>query len=223
MINEKKTRYWILWGLILITLSLYLTVSCFAQADERNDTELRDKIDEAIRLYPKESNAAHKILKDLGNKAIPRILEIIGDDTYSQYGFIFKKSRLNPFLLFVIEGGSSDVSESALMSLLKGSDNIMRGMAILSLGTKKSKKAIPCIIELLNDTSPYLSYRITDSEKGEDGILNESVSIRDKAIEALQTITKTVLKPKKNKKIQAEAWIWWSKQQNLATCCPSDR
>lgn len=123
-----------------------MTVSVFAQSEGVKDVKMEDKIDGAIQLYASDSEAAYNTLIGMGANAIPRLLQIIEDDYYFKYSLVFKKSRLNPFLLSVIEKDSSDVSEGALIGLSMSSDIMIKGMAVLSLGEKKSTKAIPCLI-----------------------------------------------------------------------------
>jgi hypothetical protein len=199
--------------LILILSSL----NVFAQV-EGDERDLKIKIEDAIRLYPRKKITAYDQLSQLGNSSFPFLVEIIRNDDYSPYGRIFKKSSLNPFLLTVIENSSDHKAEVALIRLLNGSDNLVKGMAMQGLGKKKSQLALPCLIQSLEDGSVFLYNRITDQGPDAEPI-DEVVTIRDVAIETLEGITGVVLKPSKDNAIKAKAWTRWAKRQKLTQQC----
>jgi hypothetical protein len=76
------------------------------------------------------------------------------------------------------------------------------------LGKRKMRRAIPRMVELLNDEGIYITLTNSDPYRKKDK------PVRDVAIEALQSITGKTLAKGKSQEAQAKAWLnWWRKQQ----------
>lgn len=114
----------------------------------------------------------------------------------------------------VIAGMEGERSEAALIDLLSFEDAIVRGAAVSSLGQRKAEAAIPYLVALLEDKSPYLSYMVTHPSGGDSSAADVTLLIRDIAIEALENITGVSQACKANKDAQAKAWFrWWQDKQ----------
>src|SRR4029453_17153475 len=84
----------------------------------------------------------------------------------------------------------------------------LRGYAVSSVGTRKLEAAVPRLAGLLQDREVYLHVVVNDG-------VDYDVLIREKAIEALESITLLVLEKKGSQDKKVRAWLrWWQKQQN---------
>jgi hypothetical protein len=110
------------------------------------------------------------------------------------------------FLDFVSQSEGAEV-EAALIELLKDKQPELRGYAVSELGKRKVSRAIPSIVERLDDKENTVV--ICTLNNPCDDIL-----VRDLAIRALEAITGVKPSSSKNKEKQAEAWQrWWKKRQ----------
>lgn len=170
----------------------------------KGQSDVRAQVSQSVRLIPLQPEVARKKLKRLGPSAFPDILRVISDD--SGLGQIKKA-----FLINVIGGSRTKESGSALTVLLSDSDPFVRGLAVSYFGRRRDKAAIPQIVRLLNDKGIHLTQTRTDPAS------EESIFVRDKAIEALEAITRKKMEPRATRDEQAKAWQrWWSRHQRTS-------
>lgn len=177
-VSEKCGRPFIRAIRPWIILSLLLVRPCQAAVPLQTDTSAQ--VSEAVSLFPREPKLARKQLIELGPPAFSSILRMIRDD--SGLGTIKKT-----FLIDVIARNKTRESGSALIELLTDSDAYVRGLAVSSLGKRSYRPAVPHLVKMLDDKGVFVTTIKTDPERG------EPVLVRDKATEALQTITRMKL------------------------------
>jgi hypothetical protein len=170
--------------------------------------DLRPRVAEAVAQFHKDPASARSQLQKLGSPAIPFIVERIcsGDEKIP-----VNKVRRDPFLVDIIAKYRTKESDDALMKLLSSKCPNIRGLAATYIGNRRTRSAIPQLINLLGDKEIYLGYIVTHGQDYE-------VLVRDVAIDALQKITGKKLATRSNKDDQAQAWLdWWAKQQGVKT------
>ena len=180
----------------------YLLLHAVGLAETPNpQSELRTKVSEAARLFPKEAKTSRKQLISFGEPAVPFIVEIIQSDP-----------NLDPvkkaFLIDVIASIHGEKSDAGLVSLLSDGDPYVRGLAVSYITKRKLQAAIPHLISLLEDKAVYKTVVHTDPSS------TQVVLVRDVAIEALQATTGIAVRPRGTKDEQVRAWMrWWGKQK----------
>jgi hypothetical protein len=170
--------------------------------------DLRPRVAEATALFHKDPASARSQLQRLGSPAIPFIVEMICSDDEK---IPVNKVRRDPFLVDIIAQYRNKESDDALGRLLSSKCPNIRGLAAKYIGNRKTRSAIPKLINLLGDKEIYLGYIVTHGQDYE-------VLVRDVAIDALQKITGKKLARRSTKDAQAQAWLeWWTKQQGVET------
>jgi HEAT repeat protein len=119
-------------------------------------------------------------------------------------------------LLHFIVSTEGPEAESAVASLLTDKSAYLRGQTISylrSFGARKVQQAsLPYLVALLKDTEVWLSGKATRTYliKPDPTEIEFEFTVRDEAVEALQSITGMKLAEKENKNEQAKAWAqWW--------------
>jgi hypothetical protein len=144
-------------------------------------------------------------LLELGPSAFSSILLMIRGD--SGLGTIKKT-----FLIDVIARSKTRESGSAMIALLTDSDPYVRGLAVSYLGKRRYRPAMAHLVALLDDKGVFVTTIKTDPEREEPEL------VRDKAIEALEAITRMKLTPKRTGDEKAKAWQqWWLSQRGKRT------
>ena len=139
--------------------------------------------------------------RDLGEKAIPAVLNLIQSDEvpvgvrmFGLFGFISS-----------IEGESAN---GALIELLSARIPFLRGQSASELGRRKAKAAMPNLIQLLDDKEIYFTTSSTDPWR------EEHTLVRDATIDALEAITGKKLSKNRSYEEKAKAWSgWWHQQK----------
>lgn len=183
----------------VLSASLLLLSVSFHPVIGQNDVSTQ--VSQAIRLISLEPQVVRKEFRKLGPSAFPHILRAIGSD-----------SGLDPikkaFLIDVIGRSRAKESARTLIALLSDSDPYVRGLAASYFGRRKDKTAIAQLVRLLDDKGIYATRTRTDP------VSEEPILVRDKAIEALEAITRSKMKPEATGDEQAKAWQqWWLKHQ----------
>jgi len=110
-------------------------------------------------------------------------------------------------LVDMIAEYESTKADAALIELLSHHHPHIRGSAVYWLGVRKSKAALPHLINLLDDTGVYVNTYVSHGD-------DYDTLVSDVAIEALQKITKKNFAKNESKEKQVEAWKrWWQKQK----------
>lgn len=163
----------------------------------KGQSEVNDQVSQAIRLIHLQPQAAREQLTRLGARGFPKILEVMHND-----------SRLGPiekaFLVAVIGRSKGKDSFAALTVLLSDDDPYVRGLAASYFGERRHKPAMANLVGLLEDKGVYLTRTRTHPAS------EEPIFVRDKAIEALEAITRKKLEPEAAGDERAKAWQqWW--------------
>ena len=163
-----------------------------------------DRVSEAVALFRnKQYDTAMSQFRDLGEKAIPAVLNLIQSDEvpvgvrmFGLFGFISS-----------IEGESAN---GALIELLSARIPFLRGQSAGEIGRRKVKAAIPNLIHLLDDKEICLTTSITDPYR------ERHTLVRDTAIDALEAITGKKLSKNRSYEEKAKAWAgWWHRQRTI--------
>lgn len=214
----RRLRYFTLnLSLIGALISCALFTSILVAAADVAQDELSDKVAQAVALYPKDVKGSYEKLRALGTSAIPFIVKIITDNDDCSPFIMLKRARTNPFLIDVIANMNGEQADAALIELLTSKDAITRGAAAQSLGQRQTQTAIPYLIELLDDKTPYMGFIVNHPSNSEDTARDVTLQVRDVAIEALENITGLNQESGTNIDEQAKSWRrWWQKQQRLS-------
>jgi hypothetical protein len=186
---------------IILTTGLFV---CFANASiyAQCHGETKSKVESIINSIFTDKTLANvsRQFREIGSPAVPCVLEYMSRDGYKRP--VIKLI----FLDFVSQSEGAEV-EAALIELLKDKQPELRGYAVSELGKRKVSRAIPSIVERLDDKENTVV--ICTLNNPCDDIL-----VRDLAIRALEAITGVKPSSSKNKEKQAEAWQrWWKKRQ----------
>jgi hypothetical protein len=181
--------------LLLCLLSSLILVPVNGQSQE----DMKVKTDEALKVFNKNIPQGLARLRELGAPAVPYVLDYIRTTD---------RPLLKIVLLSFVSSANGKEADEAILSLLNEKDPNLRGYAASSVGTRKLKAAVPRLAELLQDREVYMHVVVNDG-------VDYDVLIRDKAIEALESITGLILEKKGSKDKKARAWLrWWQKEQN---------
>lgn len=192
---------WLRTGTTLIVLTfLPFSIASPAGTDQQ-ERDIRGKVKDAMALLPNDPQAAVAQLRSLGTSALDYIAEAI----QLQPNLTQLQKAL---LLAVLADNKDEKGDAALIGLLSATDPFIRGSAVSALGRRQYKGAIPFFVKLLDDKETYITRSRTDPYS------DESILVRDAAIEALETTTKMILAEKASSDKKANAWRrWWQKQQ----------
>ncbi len=188
----------VLLALVWLLISI---VSTDVLAQCPGETKL--KVETAINsIYVEKSFAPmSRQLREIGSPAAPCVLDYVRREGYQRP--IIKLVLLS----FVSESEGTEV-ESALIEMLKDKQPELRGYAVNELGKRKVKRAVPFLIERLDDNGNTVILCSMNSPC-------DDVFVRDLVVEALESITGVRLTKSKNREKQVKAWRrWWQKQQN---------
>jgi hypothetical protein len=186
----------------IVILALLVFVTPRPNAGIATQQDDADRVNEAVKLFRnKQYDKAMSQFRDLGEKAIPAVLNLIqseevpiGVRMFALFGFISS-----------IQGESAN---RALIELLSARIALLRGQSAGELGRRKVKAAIPNLIQLLDDKEICWSKTITDPYR------EEHTLVRDVAIDALEAITGKKMEKRRNYEERAKAWArWWSQQK----------
>lgn len=95
-----------------------------------------------------------------------------------------------------------------MIGFLSESDVYIRGLAVVYLGKRKLKTVIPYLIKLLNDKAVFVTFTTPPPPQ----VIK--ITVRDRAIEALESITGIQFGTAENREEQVKEWLnWWHTQE----------
>jgi HEAT repeat protein len=180
-------------------LLLVLNVDALAQCRD----EIKAKVDYAFSSIRVEKTFTgfSRQLREIGSPAVPCVLDFMSREGY-------RLPVMKIILLdFVSQAEGAEV-EASLIELLRDKQPELRGYAVFELGKRKVKRAIPILIERLDDKENTIVLCALNNPC-------DDILVRDLAIKALESITGVKPTNSKNKEKQVKAWRrWWMKQYN---------
>lgn len=213
MMNLLGNKSWKGTMCLLLAASM-LASNLYIYAMPRTQGDVESRIAEAVALYHnKQISQAVTKFREIGEPAVPAVMELL-KTAISSGGM--------PMLILTgfFSATTGQQVDMALIELLSSESPYVRGFAAISLGQRKLRIAVPQLIKLLEDKGIYLtrntiSHLYTRGNKDAEVVVEENhILVRDKAVEALESITGLRLAKKKSGETKAKAWLgWWQRQK----------
>jgi hypothetical protein len=208
---SKKYRLSLKGIALAVALCSMFSTAVHANTSPVHQDGVKAKVDDVLRLFrQRKFTEAEAELHKLGAASIPHLLDFVRAE------FPARPPAVSSFLRFIVST-ESPAAESAVASLLSDESAYLRGQTIAYLrsdGARKVQQAcLPYLIGLLKDTEIWLSGKTTRVVRRDPAEIVETefqFTVRDEAIETLQSITGIKLAEKGDDDEQLKAWVrWW--------------